>query len=51
MVEAGFSHANISLTKQNRLDFEERGDLRLKLASHQSDIIALAVYHRKQPSH
>jgi len=52
MVEAGFSHANAVLTKQrNRLNLEERGDLRLKLTNLQPNINALADAHQTHPSH
>ena len=52
MVEAGFSHANAVLTKQrNRLNLEERGDLRLKLTNLQPNINALAEAHQTHPSH
>lgn len=52
MVEAGFSHANTILTKQrNRLNLENRGDLRLKLTNFQPNINSLAAAHQPQPSH
>lgn len=52
MVEAGFSHANAILSKQrNRLNLEERGDLRLKLTNIQPDINALIRDHHTHPSH
>ncbi|XP_023222959.1 SCAN domain-containing protein 3-like [Centruroides sculpturatus] len=44
VVEAGFSHANAILTKQrNRLNLENRGDLRLKLTNFQPNINNLAA--------
>ena len=52
MVEAGFSHANAILTKQrNRLNLENRGDLRLKLTNFTPNINSLAAAHQVHPSH
>ncbi|KAF2345365.1 hypothetical protein FHG87_023879 [Trinorchestia longiramus] len=52
MVEAGFSHANAILTKQrNRLNLENRGDLRLKLTNFKPNINSLATAHQAHPSH
>ncbi|KAF2357703.1 FY-rich N-terminal [Trinorchestia longiramus] len=52
MVEAGFSHANAILTKQrNRLNLENRGDLRLKLTNFKPNINSLAAAHQAHPSH
>ncbi|KAF2348263.1 hypothetical protein FHG87_020981 [Trinorchestia longiramus] len=52
MVEAGYSHANAILTKQrNRLNLENRGDLRLKLTNFKSNINSLAAAHQAHPSH
>ena len=52
MVEAGFSHANSILTKErNRINLEERGDLRLKLTNIQPNISELACTHQAHPSH
>ncbi|KAF2347273.1 hypothetical protein FHG87_021970 [Trinorchestia longiramus] len=52
MVEAGFSHANAILTKQrNRLNLENRGDLRLKLNNFKPNINSLAAAHQAHPSH
>ncbi|KAF2362396.1 hypothetical protein FHG87_006849 [Trinorchestia longiramus] len=52
MVEAGFSHANAILTKQrNRLNFKNRGDLRLKLTNFKPNINSLAAAHQGHPSH
>ncbi|KAF2368869.1 hypothetical protein FHG87_000376 [Trinorchestia longiramus] len=52
MVEAGFSHANAFLTKQrNKLNLENRGDLRLKLANFKPNINSLAAAHQAHPSH
>ncbi|KAF2349714.1 hypothetical protein FHG87_019533 [Trinorchestia longiramus] len=52
MVEAGFSHANAILTKQrNRLNLENRSDLRLKLTNFKPNINSLAAAHQAHPSH
>ncbi|KAF2361250.1 hypothetical protein FHG87_007999 [Trinorchestia longiramus] len=52
MVEAGFSHANAILTKQrNRLNLENRGDLRLNLTNFKPNINSLAAAHQAHPSH
>ncbi|KAF2358935.1 Ribonuclease H-like domain [Trinorchestia longiramus] len=52
MVEAGFSHANAILTKQrNRLNLENRGDLRLKLTNFKPNINSVAAAHQVHPSH
>ncbi|KAF2361422.1 hypothetical protein FHG87_007818 [Trinorchestia longiramus] len=52
MVEAGFSHANAILTEQrNRLNLENRGDLRLKLTNFKPNINSLAAAHQAHPSH
>jgi len=52
MVHAGFSHVNAILSKQrNRLNLEERGDLRLKLTNIQPDVDALVRAHQTHPSH
>ncbi|KAF2347100.1 hypothetical protein FHG87_022143 [Trinorchestia longiramus] len=52
MVEAGFSQVNAILTKQrNRLNLENRGDLRLKLTSFKPNIKSLAAAHQAHPSH
>jgi len=52
MVEAGFSHVNVILSKQcNRLNLKERGDLRLKLTNIQPDANALVRAHQAHPSH
>jgi len=51
MVEAGFSHVSAILSKQrNRLNLEERGDLRLKLTNIQPDVNALVRAHQAHPS-
>ena len=50
MLESGVSHANAFLKQKNRLNSEERGDLLLN-TSFQLDKNALAVSHRKHPSH
>ena len=40
MVQAGFIHANVVLTKQrNIMNLEERGDLRLKITNPQPNIL------------
>ncbi|KAF2347466.1 hypothetical protein FHG87_021778, partial [Trinorchestia longiramus] len=52
MVEAGFSHANAIMTKQrNRLNLENRGNLRLKLTNFKPNINTLAAAHQSHPSH
>ncbi|KAF2363495.1 hypothetical protein FHG87_005747 [Trinorchestia longiramus] len=52
MVEAGFSNANAILTKQrNRLNLENRDDLRLKLTNFKPNINSLAAAHQAHPSH
>jgi hypothetical protein len=52
MVEAGFSHVSAVLSKQrNRLNLEERGDLRLKLTNIQPDVKALVRAHQAHPWH
>ncbi|XP_076049445.1 zinc finger BED domain-containing protein 5-like [Oratosquilla oratoria] len=50
MVEAGFSHAIAVLTKQNILNQEEFGDLRLKLTNLQPNINTLADAHQTLPN-
>ncbi|KAF2346150.1 hypothetical protein FHG87_023095 [Trinorchestia longiramus] len=51
-VRAGFSHANAIITKQrNRLNLENRGDLRLKLTNFKPNINSLAAAHQAHPSH
>ncbi|KAF2349564.1 hypothetical protein FHG87_019680 [Trinorchestia longiramus] len=51
-VEAGFSHANAILKKQrNRLNLENRGDLRLMLTKFKPNINSLAAAHQAHPSH
>ena len=50
--ESGFSVVNDLLTKKrNRLEIENRGDLRLRLTKLQPDISKLASRHQPQPSH
>ena len=54
MVEAGFSHINALLTKQqqNRLDVDEcGGGLRLTLTHAQLNIDELIESHQLHPSH
>ncbi|KAF2349803.1 hypothetical protein FHG87_019441 [Trinorchestia longiramus] len=52
MVEAGFSHGSEIITKQrNRLNLENRGDLRLKLTNFKPNINSLAAAHQAHPSH
>jgi hypothetical protein len=52
MMEAGFSHVDEILSKQrNRLNLEERGDLRLKLTNIQPNANALVRAHQAHPSH
>ena len=52
MVEAGFGHANSILTKErNRINLEERGDLRLKLINIQPNISTLDCTHQALSSH
>jgi len=52
MVEAGFSHVDAILSKQrNRLNLEERGDLRLKLTNIQPDVHVTVRAHQAHPSH
>lgn len=52
LVESGFSVVNDLLTKKrNRLEIENRGDLRLRLTKLQPDISKLASGHQSQPSH
>ncbi|KAF2350822.1 hypothetical protein FHG87_018422 [Trinorchestia longiramus] len=52
MVEAGFNHADAILTKQrNRLNLENRGDLRLKLTNFKPNINSLAAVHQAHPSY
>ena len=52
IVEAGFSHADVVLTKQrNRLNLEERCDLRLKLTNLQLNINTLSDAHLTHPFH
>jgi len=52
MVEAGFSHVNAILSKQrNRLNLEERGDLRLKLTNTRSDVNATVRAVQAHPSY
>jgi len=50
MFESGVSHANGFLKQKNRLNSEERGNLLLN-ANFQLEKNALAVSHRKHPSH
>jgi len=50
MVEADFNHVNTILSKQrNRLNREERGDLKLKLTNIQLDTKALVRKHQAHP--
>ncbi|KAF2367302.1 hypothetical protein FHG87_001946 [Trinorchestia longiramus] len=52
MVEAGVSHVKAILTKQrNRLNLENRGDLRLKLTNLKPNINSLAAARQAHPSH
>ena len=52
MVHAGFSHVNAILSKQcNRLNLEERCDLRLKLTNIQTYVNTLVRAHQAHLSH
>ncbi|KAF2346341.1 Ribosomal protein L2 C-terminal [Trinorchestia longiramus] len=52
LLRAGFSHANAIIKKQrNRLNLENRGDLRLMLTNFKQNINSLAAAHQTHPSH